>query len=273
MNIEDSTTALPLPEWLESRRVSEELFTLAYDNCGSKNRAALKTGLAFASFHFNGYRLEERCEIKNPLAGFDSVQIRRPYEWCAIFFEASFSASARLCAAAILPVLANVRNIFAIAIGGEPSLNALASLELCGIDDVFQLSEKEAQGLISEMSKAESSRVNGKICLIHSGQKTPSWLASESGLPFCALSANVNIQVQNTAIFDLDALAYAQNWKPGDFNPAKSIDCIFADKLDAIEEHSPSIVFGPGLEGCWLYPGLGPEDFSRRLQGFFMPNE
>lgn len=257
----------PLPEWLEEYRVSEKLFTAAYEQCPSACRTALKTGLALASYHYENHGRECRREIINQDVGSISVFRQRPLDWAVFFTDASFSASARLCAAFALPVLANVAEIRVIAIGREIALPCLAACELCGINDVFLLQENIAKKMIDALNDIPSNANSGKICVIHSNESKIDQLFQQRNFSLVEINGHANIRVLKPELFDLRILSYAQSWLPENYNPQISTDCVYSDNDSAMLD-SP-LVLGPGCEGLWIYPGLSPDDFAFASNAFF----
>lgn len=256
-----------MPEWMDRFRVSDNLFTNAYEQCPPKCRTALKTGLAITACHFNNYGMEIRHEIKNKEIGFNSFFCQKPLDWAIFFIDASFSASARLEAALALPALANVSDINLVAIGEELALPCLMACELCGVNDVFQIKENMVNDLIKSLNLSSIQSGNGKICLIHSEGSLLRKLFNEAYIPYCELNGNANIKVLEELAFDLDILAYTQNYYPEKYNPQVPADCIYT--LDNYKNKDAPLVLGLGCEGFWLYPNLSPACFTMMRQAFF----
>ena len=258
-----------LPEWLEKRRVPDILFAQAYENCPPKCRAALKTGFALADFVFRQQGgMAEKHELVNTRLGFTHQSRRKPLLWTALIFDAENSAPARICAAAILPILANVPHIFALAYGARYSPPLLTALELCGLTDLFLLDYAEILELFnsSPFSGLKSAR-NGKIIIFYDYDTKNEFSKLDSSFQISWLPANANIKVLEPDSFDPEILSYTLNLK--EFNGAFPLDCVLTDS-DKIEDTDAPLVLHPGCEGFWLYPNLEPANFMKIRNAMYL---
>ncbi|MDE7371241.1 MAG: hypothetical protein K2N07_05785, partial [Desulfovibrio sp.] len=158
------------PEWLEAARVDDSMAGRAYEATPARFRAALKTGLALAHFHF-GESLSRREESAcNGRQGFRRGALWEPAPWALIVFSPAYAAAARLTAACVAARLAGVAQVGAICLGGEPQAGALVSLELSGVEDMFQLEGARFLALMDELAARPNARAPGRVVLLHAGE-------------------------------------------------------------------------------------------------------
>lgn len=252
-----------LPEWIETKRIQDSCFSYAYETSPPRYRSALKTGIALSSFNFNFQNNEEKNCIKNWQKGFKRETCRCPCDWTIIIFDSSYSAAARICAAATLPILANVPVIFAIAIGSSIEAPLLCALELCGINDVFCISSAELDKFLWEIYTSNAfSPAKGKLVLL-SAYSNSHIFSCYPASHIIRLPVKPNIKILAHSDADIELIKYAQNCMPEDFNPCLPVDCLINLSGTACkDEASATLVLGKGCEGFWLYPFLSPLSFS-----------
>lgn len=257
------------PDWLEKHRVNDDLFARAYESFPSSCRAAIKTALALARFHFGDVRGYKGCEYAQAHQGFWRKCQSQPKKWAIIVFNTDFDAAARLCAAAVVPILADVKNICAISAEGIPSPEALLTLELCGIEDVFSISWPEMEKLSGCMP------LNGAIV---SPDGCPGWplltnLANNIDAAFYRPCGPPSISVKDAGAFDERSLVFCLG-KNDTYNTGSNIaDAVYLsiERARAClpegwglhgNEAGVRLFLTPGCEGFWLFDNLGPEFFQ-----------
>ncbi|MDR1855592.1 MAG: hypothetical protein LBR22_00295 [Desulfovibrio sp.] len=270
------------PEWAEAMRVDDGLVAEAYDATPAGCRAALKTGLALAFLHFGQQPkrvLEERTE---PELGFWRHVADDPAPWAMVAFPCDYTAAARIAAACVPALLAGVPLVGAASIGGPPSTQALAALELSGVEDILQL---DVAGLCALLEEAQPG--NGRLVLLHAGElESCAHAARILNLPCHQERRPPILAIPDPAAFDLEALGFAHGaaLTPA-LEPAHPVapDAVFiaeagAKTLCRASRHGPHdtarLALCPGTEGFWLHQGLGPAFFRtrRRAFGTFNPN-
>lgn len=255
------------PEWLEDCRCPDELFAQAYDTLPDTFRAALKTAIALAFFHYGQNDAITRAYVENPARGFRHHSSSRPAPWALTIFDENFHAPARLLAACVLPALCGVPLLGACCLGKKPAPENLLALELCGVEDTFCIDDKLMQVLISEMGK-------GRLVLLHGGD----WgriahAATVFNVPCIAEQAPPRLFVANPEAFDLDVLAMAQGTNRAGLTtrPEGQVDALYLANPASPDlesgEHSP-LALGPGLEAFWLWADLAPDFFRVRHLAF-----
>ena len=264
---ENSFVTPAWPEWLENCRCPDELFAEAYDTLPDSFRAALKTAIAAAFFHFGQNDATTGARLENPSKGFRRHSTSCPAPWALTIFDENFHAPARLMAACVLPALCSVPLLGACCLGKNPAPENLLALELCGVEDTFCVDDKLVQVLISEMGK-------GRIMLLHGGDWSGiAHAAAVFSLPCMAEQAPPRLFVANPEAFDLDVLAMAQGTNRAALTtrPEGRIDALYlknpASPDPEFGEHSP-LTLGPGLEAFWLWADLAQDFFRVRHLAF-----
>ena len=87
--------------------------------------------------HFGESTASQRSEVRNTHLGFWRRAISHPAPWAVIAFTPAYAAAARLAAACIPALLGGVPLVGAVCVGGAPAGNALVTLELTGVEDIF----------------------------------------------------------------------------------------------------------------------------------------
>ena len=161
----DAPPAARWPEWAEEARLDDDLAAAAYEATPPACRAALKTGLALAHMHFGqspGCLRESRGD---PHLGFWRHTASFPAPWAVLAFTPEYAAAARLTAACVPALLADVPLVGAVCVGGAPHRAALVSLELSGVEDIFCLDETGLCALLEESQPGP-----GRLVLLHKGE-------------------------------------------------------------------------------------------------------
>lgn len=259
------------PEWAEDARLDDDLAAQAYEATPAACRAALKSGLALAHMHFGQSPGSLRQERGDNHLGFWRHAAAFPAPWAVIAFTPAYAAAARLAAACVPALLAGVPLAAAVCVGGRPSREALVSLELTGVEDIFALDATALCALLEESQPGP-----GRLVLLHNGDlDSASRIARAMGVPCFEERCAPTLALPNPEAFDLDVLAFAQ----GDAlrqalqprHPARPAACYLNEKAARAHcQASPQGPFGfaaslaltPGCEGFWLHDGLTPDFFT-----------
>ncbi len=275
----------PWPDWLEDRRMDDDVVGAAYEAVPARLRASIKTGLALAFAHFGQREDQTDAVVRKPHAGFWLAHRARPVPWCAIVMDAGYAAAARLTAACALPRLCDVPEVFAAFVSDEPTPavadNVLTALTLSGVEDVFVLTQAEAAQLLREMATKDITAPMGRLLLLHDGG--PDGPLAKLGrtardlyLPCYEEHTPPAITVLPDSPCSAELLAFAHGGvtpSPTLTQHAQALMIPAADDILAspqayaarpeVEEamRRGLLVLAPKCEGFWLHPGLGPEFF------------
>lgn len=241
------------PEWLEEKRVADELCARSYAEVPATFRGAIKTGIALADFYFRASDEADESLRESPRLGFSIKKATRPADWAMLVFDAHSVAQAKICSAAILPALAGVKNIFTALLGDAPPFGLLATLELCGADEIFHLAYDEFEKLLEFLRQM---RVSGRIVLY--GGLTNIASHSLRGFKNYWCDNKNNIFLQDKSNFALSQLEFLY----GEISVAGGgsyYDCVLANN----DSRTPParLVITPGCEGFWLHENLTPAFF------------
>ena len=261
------------PEWLEAARVEDSIAGRAYEATPSRFRAALKTGLALAHFHF-GESLTRREESAcNGRLGFRRGAIYEAAPWALLVFAPAYAAAARLTAACVAARLAGVAQVGAICLGGEPVAPALVSLELSGVEDVFQLEGDRFAALMDELAGRCDTRAPGRVVLLHAGEldEVAEHIRARN-IPCFEERRPPRLRVDADTGIDREILSFAHGGPAAldaALTAAGSADSVYrAAAASATPAPDAPLTLCPGCEGFWLHPGLGPEFFTVSRQLF-----
>lgn len=256
------------PAWLEDARLAEESLAAAYDAAPPACLAALKTGLALAHSHFGDPPPLAREEWLKKGRGFRGFCQARPLRWALVLFDDSFSAAARLCAAAAAPVFAGVETILAVCLEGEPCFQALTALELCGVEDIFLLQQADLERLFRDLGPSGSAVFLGP----KAGEAEP--LARARGLMTYKDRGEPALSLLSPDEFPVRTLEFCQGEAARRLNSDACPDAVYAGaeraRQLAFSQKAPRLILGPGCEGFWLHPGLSPAFFRPGSSAFLL---
>ena len=140
------------PQWLEAFRVPDGPRAAAYEGTPAHLRAAIKTALALHQAHAGEMDSRTCRDERFPRRGFRRMSTDGPAPFALVAFPASLRSPARLAAAALMPaILAGVPLTGAFCLGGEPTPEALVTLELAGVEDAFALPAADFARLAGEL--------------------------------------------------------------------------------------------------------------------------
>ncbi len=268
------------PQWAEDARLDDSLAANAYEATPPAYRAAIKTGLALAHMHFGSSTGHGRETRDDERLGFWREHEHHAAAWTVIAFPPSYAAAARLAAACMPPILADVPLVGAVCVGGTPHPSALVSLELSGVENIFVLDAPGLHALLEQCGPGP-----GRLLLLHAGELTqtagfartlglPCW--QEDQPPTLLLPPTDAAEMSDTGAevqaFDVKALAFAQagahfvqnaaHSKPDAqyvfYRPARHASCCHKKST---QTGAPLLALTPGCEGFWLHPGLNPNFF------------
>ncbi|MBD5646579.1 MAG: hypothetical protein HDQ89_02800 [Desulfovibrio sp.] len=255
----------PWPAWLEAARVADGRVAAAYEATPPRFRAALKTGLALAHFHFGeSASCRDEAETSARL-GFQCASSRAPAPWALIILSPAYAAAARLTAACAAARLAGVPHVAALCPGEAPQQAALVSLELSGVEDIFSPAADRVPALLHELAAHPGPA--GRIVLLHSGNLDDMAQAVRAWhIPCYEERRPPRLRVEEDADIDREVLAFAHGGKRALEAALAASGLADAVYRPAGVELTPApdapLTLAPGCEGFWLHPGLTPEFFT-----------
>ncbi len=249
-----------LRQTLEPFRIDDQRVAEAYEQAGPKRRSLIKTAIAFSFFHFGKMPGESSVFYQDSSLGISSRCSRTPATCNLLILESGFSAAARVCAGAILPLLAGCNPPLAI-IAGEPAAPALCALDMAGTTDIFLMPASRIEEFLA------------KTCL----NPIPAVFLGESGPSAIAANArNKKLSVYEdclppTLLKDASICLSDADWQfcqgqiPQTGSPAPGVfyDALYTEKNEAADGSQSRLTLDASGAGFWLFPGLGP-DFYRQ---------
>lgn len=261
----------PWPAWLTATRVPDSVAAAAYEATPARFRAALKTGLALAHFHFGeSASCRDETETSGRL-GFQRASSRAPAPWALLVLSPAYAAAARLTAACAAARLAGVPHVAALCPGSEPEDAALVSLELSGVEDIFSPAADSVTALLDELAGRPG--IAGRVVLLHDGDLDEVTQGIRvRGIPCYEERRTLRLRVEPGAHIDREVLAFAHGGKC-DLEAALAAsgpaDAIYRPGGAALTPAQDApLTLTPGCEGFWLHPGLTPEFFTVSRQAF-----
>jgi len=257
------------PEWAEEHRLDDALSIQAYEATSPQCRIALKSGLALAFMHFGQSPCRTRESQTDTRLGYWRQMTAFPASWAVVAFTPMYTAAARLAAACVPAHLACVPLLGAVCVGGEPANQALAALDLSGVENIFVL---DTAGLCALLE--ESQPGPGRLVLLHEGELDSARLAARTfGIPCHEERRPPVLVLPEPMAFNVEVLSFAQGKAldqalepPHPVTPA----ALYLTAEAAVghcrqhshgPHHADSLALSPGCEGFWLHTGLTPDFF------------
>ena len=261
----------PWPAWLAGSRVADNVAAAAYEATPARFRAALKTGLALAHFHFGESASRRDVTETSARLGFQRTSSSAPAPWALLILSPAYAAAARLTAACVAALLASVRHVAALALGDAPQRAALVSLELSGVEDVFSPAADRVSALLDELAALPGP--SGRIVLLHAGDLDA--VAQDiraRGIPYYEERRPPRLRVEKGADLDREVLAFAHGGKralEAALAASGPADAVFRPAGTPLTPAPDApLTLTPGCEGFWLHPGLTPVFFTVTRQAF-----
>ncbi|MDE5878932.1 MAG: hypothetical protein K2G99_02735 [Desulfovibrio sp.] len=251
--------------------MADSIAAAAYEATPARFRAALKTGLALAHFHFSESATQCEESVFSGRLGFARAADCSPAPWALIVFSPAYAAAARLTAVCAACLLAGVPQVAALCLGGVPQAAALVSLELSGVEDIFQPEATAFGALLDELAARPGAQ--GRVVILHGDELDAVAQASrERGIPTWVECRPPTLRIEPGAAIDREALAFAHGGRQAldaALATAGPVDALFrAASAPLGPAPNARLTLWPGCEGFWLHPGLDPAFFTVTRQAF-----
>ncbi len=285
------------PQWLLDAACGDEAFDAAYAGLPGERRAWIKKTAAqlFEMAGAGAMRSSglEQCWTQ----GFCSVRAAAPLDGAVLLLDPGCRSAARVAAAA-LPAVASGATPLAVCLGGDPAPDALAALELCGLETVAVL-DGDGFARLVEHAMQRQARLGVLVLGGDSASEDAAALAfAAPGLdvwtpwtfPAPGAVPDLAAWAGDGADWDLDLIAWAHAghavavWNAPDLPESGGLPegmvaeqggfdaflgaghralIVPAARLDEAARFA-DLVLGPGQEACWAWPGLDAGFFLRR---------
>ncbi|MGE4298605.1 MAG: hypothetical protein AB7E47_11295 [Desulfovibrionaceae bacterium] len=281
------------PGWLGDHVVGDACFAAAYDAVPAERRAWVKTTLARHAALYGACGAAVSSERTGQ--GWRLLRRDAPCAWGVLLASVGAVSPAKL-AAALMPMLqagvAHIVVVFAGKTAPAPDslpVAALAALELAGQEQVAALSFAQAGELVRQMAANEP-----EGCVVALDAALPRRVCGDALDALDTVvwrprgAATCGVWCEGAA-WDWDGLAWAHPdmavtaWNAGKMRLPKGFASRIGDFAACCGQgygalfvpddlaasavvHAP-VVLGPGHEGCWMWPDLGPAFFRTRRVG------
>lgn len=267
------------PDWLESFRLPDDLSQQAYEKFGAQARSLIKTAIALAHFHFSPAQGISCNSESNPVLAFNAQTASWPANSAYIIFSQNYDAAALACAAAILPQLCALPNIHAYCLCERPSFAILATLELCGIEDIFCLEPEKCLELLKSLSLPASinKNINPARALLLDFDGSLRHLASilDNYLPILYLNKRPLVCLENPSSWDdgMLRLLFGSQARLG--QDPSLCDAFYMDSPSLLQEDlavNAPLILSKACAAFWIFPELRPDFFQMRKLCFDLFN-
>ncbi len=282
--------SIPLPDRLAKAFLDDRLFARAYARTDPAVRAWVKTLGAGLHPLMDPHGLAARSGTSTWDNGFTLDTCGAPVEAVVLFLDQTLDSPAQAAAAALPAVLAGAAATLAVRLGpgGGKADAVLASLELCGLEQVCRLDRARTCELLDILAALPG---GAAALFLGAGRTLRDLSGRAAALPRLGLWRRA--PVERIGVFDPDrsldlaALrlmhpsARLEVWPrrgksglpegalvrhgafPAFLEQGYAAVCVSRDLIPAALERS-LLVLGPGAEGCFAWPGLVPGLFLRR---------
>lgn len=271
---------------LHHRLVPEEAFDEAFARMEAMDRAWIKKNIAqlhtvYATGGGKSFTMEQEWS-----QGFWTRESLAPLDRAVICFPAFLLSGPRLLAAVLPPLAAGVKQCCAIRVGAECDSwdsRLLGSLELAGVEEVYDAAGEEFEAWLQDLTGEPATRAVFLEDLYPPCHYGPSC----GGIVHLPAVKRLGIWFQDAEQWDLQAIRTAHPEvrfllggpaaPSGASERERAVDAapaeFFALDLDALYVPTSFLqeatdlcrrVFGPGQEGCWIWPELSRDPFLRR---------
>lgn len=255
---------------LEQYKIADDQCADAYEASSASLRSAIKTAMAF---HFSENTFTEPKEVfmENSSSGFCKGYKKQALENLFVFIDKDYSAPAKFLALICQAIQANVKQIFVFLDKAMPKPKRslfLTCLELCGIENSYDLPEKDfLENFFSQLQEQNAARTKIINCSIK-GQNFKAIKAVNTftdTLKLRVFAQNAQREMITQAYGKSATYTYTKEEKPASCR--EHFDTIMQspqkqeyDVSFASTETAPQN-YGVGMEFCFKYPKLSPNFF------------
>lgn len=255
---------------LERYKISEEQCADAYETSSPQLRSAIKTAIAF---HFSENTFTEPQEIfmEKSSSGFCKGYKKQALENLFIFIDKDYSAPAKFLALVCQAVQANVKQLFVFLDKAMPKQKRslfLACLELCGIENSYDLPEKDfLENFFNQLQEQTNTQARIINCCTK-GQNFKGIKAVNAitdTLKLRIFVQNAQREMITQAYGKSATYAYTKDEKTGSsrdhFNALMQSSQKQEYDISFVCTETAPQNYGVGMEFCFKYPKLSPNFF------------
>lgn len=248
-------------ELLEPFRIDDKHLAEAYEWAGAQFRALLKTAISLIYCYFDRIADKLAIESEYPHLGIKKKILTYPKKQNILIFDSEYRAAARICSAALMPLIAGASPAISICVDGKPSKAALCGLDLGGICDVYQLNTEQAeQMVIRQLNRT------GSIVFLHNGSLQKLVRAAKlKQLSIYEEYAPPKLLLASPKSFSIETLRFLHGIEQINIDLAEDefYDAIFIDTLAEWQKLPARLIIEPQNEGFWLFPNLSIDLFRQ----------
>lgn len=257
--------------------LQDDVFAASYDSLTPLHRAWLKKLAAETHAVMAPSKQAMRREDKLFRQGFTTSVVARKASGALLFIDSGITSPVQVAAAALPPIFCGAGEVAAIRVkyDGNPADPILAALEICGVENVFVLNERDAGDCLRE---ALADRDCACLCLGGGDWYQGPWRESGALTWRRREAGEMAVLAHPGSNLDFGIMAWAhpgarfQVYGGGGEDLPAGFTHV-SGGIEALLETSPDVVFssisqpweaasrvplilGPGQEGCFFWPEL-----------------
>lgn len=259
---------------LEQYKIADTQCADAYETSSPQLRSAIKSAIAF---HFSENTFTEPQEVfmEKSSSGFCKGSKKQALENLFIFVDKDYSAPAKFLALVCQAIQANVKQLFVFLDKAMPKQKRslfLTCLELCGIENSYDLPEKDFLekffNQLQEQSTAPAKIINCSIKgQTFKGIKAVNVITDTLKLRIFAQNAQREMITQ--AYGKSATYTYTKDEKPASvrehFNALLQSPQKQEYDISFVSTETAPQNYGVGMEFCFRYPKLSPDFFYNTI--------
>lgn len=257
-------------ESLKQYKIADEQCAAAYETCTPSLRSAIKTAVAF-HFSENSFTEPKEVFMEKSSSGFCKGYKKQALENLFIFIDKDYSAPAKFLALVCQAVQANVKQVFVFLDKTMPKPKRslfLACLELCGMENSYDLPEKDfLENFFNQLQEQSAAHAKVINCSIKGqnfkGVKAVNTITDTLKLRIFAQKTQREMITQ--AYGKSATYTYAKDEKPassrGHFNALMQSSQKQEYDISFVSTETAPQNYGPGMEFCFRYPKLSSDFF------------
>ncbi|WP_419787733.1 hypothetical protein [Pseudodesulfovibrio sp.] len=280
-------TPFSFPQWINSLVPDDAFFSRAYQTLSDGERAGIKTAIA-RLYDCYGPR-KDLCgeDVRHWTGGFATRSRYESVSFAVVLFDDSLLSPARILAALVPATAMGIEQVLAVRVGNDKPWpeSILTGLELAGQELVVSMDSTQVRHLLADLRESDRT---GAVLLLG-----PEATSAGAGEQYAAkrmafwrprFSRMASVWMEEESPIDLDALAFmhpdiafsvfgmqgqlpAENFAyvQGGFDvflkTASDVAYLPKERMSSAAGHF-KLMFGPGMEGCWIWPDLHSSFFQ-----------